>query len=77
MNTQTVKTTIEIKTDLLYLAKRKALDEQITLKDVVNESLKLHLTQKQPKKQKPVKIGGHHLGGVKTDLSRGEIYDNY
>lgn len=77
MDKQTIKTTIEIDTNLLYLAKRKALDEQITLKDVVNQSLKLHLTQKPNPKQKPVIIGGHHLGGVKTDLSRDKIYDNY
>lgn len=76
MSKQTIKTTIEIEADLLYLAKRKALDENSSLKNVVNESLKLNLTQKQHK-QKTIKIGGHHLGKVKTNISRDEIYDNY
>jgi len=39
MNTPAVKTTIEIDSNLFYLAKRKALKEGKTLKDIVNASL--------------------------------------
>ncbi|MBP9691374.1 hypothetical protein KBD81_04820 [Candidatus Woesebacteria bacterium] len=39
MNIPAIKTTIEIDSNLFYMAKRKALKEGKTLKDIVNESL--------------------------------------
>jgi hypothetical protein len=39
MQTQTVKTTIEIEANLFYLAKMKALQENMSLKEVFNFSL--------------------------------------
>lgn len=43
MQIQTVKTTIEIDANLFYLAKMKALQERISLKEVVNLSLAKNL----------------------------------
>lgn len=39
MQTQTVKTTIEINSNLFYLAKMKALQEKKSLKEIINLSL--------------------------------------
>ena len=39
MNNLAIKTTIEIDSNLFYMAKRKALKEGKTLKDIVNASL--------------------------------------
>lgn len=75
MNTQTVKTTIEIDTHLLKLAKIKALEDRTNLKTVVNQALAQTLTAPPPT-ENPT-IGGHHLGGIKTSLSRTEMYDEY
>lgn len=78
MDTQTVKTTIELEKDLLYLAKLKALKEKKSLKEIVNQSLAKELgflEKKKPKKMK-IKIGGYKLGGVKGSLRRVDIYEN-
>lgn len=74
-----VRTTIEIDPNLLYRAKMKALQEQKTLKEIFVESLIRHLDFQKPEKntrKTNVKIGGHNLGGIKTNLSRQEIYED-
>lgn len=78
MDTQEVKTTIELDARLLYLAKMKALEEKKTLKEVIAESLakELRIAKKQ-KGRKTVKIGGYNLGGVKGNLSRADIYEDF
>lgn len=43
MLNNTVKTTVEIQTDLLKLAKLRAIQEEKTLKEIVNQSLADHL----------------------------------
>ncbi|OGK08836.1 hypothetical protein A2767_07145 [Candidatus Roizmanbacteria bacterium RIFCSPHIGHO2_01_FULL_35_10] len=78
MQTQTVKTTVEINPDLLYMAKIKALKENKSLKEIINESLKKELGIKTKiKKTKPVQIGGYNLGGIKGSLRREDIYENF
>lgn len=48
MQTQTVKTTVEIDANLFYLAKMKALEEKKSLKEIINLSLAKNLdTNKQ------------------------------
>lgn len=75
---QTVKTTVEINPNLLYLAKLKALKERKTLKEVIQESLAkdLGIPAKKLLKEKKVKIGGYRLGGVRGSLRRIDIYEN-
>ena len=53
MQTQTVKTTIEIDAHLFYLAKMKAVQENTSLKEVFNFSLAKSLN---PDKQKTVNL---------------------
>jgi hypothetical protein len=76
MNTQTIKTTIEIDANLLKLAKFKAIQEQSSLKTIVNQALAHSLSTTTVPEENPA-IGGHHLGGINTKLSRNDIYDEY
>ena len=75
MKAKTVKTTVGIDKEILYLAKLKALKENRTLRDIVNQSLAFSLKRVAPSKsRKKTKIGGYRLGGIKGNLSRTEIY---
>lgn len=53
MQTQQVKTTVEINSDLLFLAKMRALQEGKSLKDIINSSLAKNL---KVSKQKTVDL---------------------
>ena len=78
MQKQTIKTTIEIDTQLLYLAKIKAVEERKSLKEIVNESLKRELQKQQiTQKKKKIIIGGYKLGGVKGSLRRIDLYEDF
>lgn len=76
---QTVRTTIELDKDLLKKAKRMALEEEKTLKDVINEAVRKQLESETPLKSKtkakkyPFKT--YHMGKMKGTLRRVEIYD--
>lgn len=77
--TQITKTTLELDSNLLYLAKMRALQEGKTLKDIVTESLETRLiaNKKEAKKERKLKIGGYKLGGIKGSLKREEIYEDF
>lgn len=79
MQLQTVKTTVEIDPNLLYMAKMKALKENKSLKEIINDSLKkeLGVVKTKIKQTKPVQIGGYNLGGIKGSLRRVDIYENF
>jgi len=70
---QTVRTTIELDKELLKRAKRKALEEDKNLKQLITEALKRELLGEYPKKRK-VKFKATRLGVTGT-LKREEIYD--
>ena len=56
---QLAKTTVEIDKNLLFLAKKLALEENKTLKEIFTESLVQYLAQKKSsKKGSSVKLGG-------------------
>lgn len=77
MQKRTVKTTVEIDSELLYKAKRKALEERTTLRKLINRSLAEAIgVPKKSRLRKKVIIGGHKLGGVKGSLNRTEIYEH-
>lgn len=76
MRPQLIKTTVELDKNILYLAKKKALEEGKTLREIFMDSLKEHLKIiDKPKKKKIPKIGGHRLGNFKGSLRRVDIYD--
>lgn len=75
---QTARTTIELDRELLKKAKRKALEEDKTLKEVISEILRKDLRKLEKKKKttkKKIKIRTYHMGEIKGTLSREEIYD--
>lgn len=75
---QTIKTTIEINADLLYRARLKAIEEQKSLKQIINESLAKELHREHSNSpEKNITIGGHRLGGIKGGLRRADIYENF
>ncbi|PIY68974.1 hypothetical protein COY90_03110 [Candidatus Roizmanbacteria bacterium CG_4_10_14_0_8_um_filter_39_9] len=49
MQTQTIKTTVEIDANLFYLAKMKALEEKKSLKEIINLSLAKNLDSNKQK----------------------------
>lgn len=78
MELETIKTTVEIDAQLLYLAKMKALKEKKTLKEIIRESLARNLGVRKEKRKgkKKITIGGYHLGGIKGSLRRVAIYED-
>ncbi len=74
----TVKTTVEINADLLYKARLKAIEEQKSLKQIINDSLAKELqTEHISGPEKKITIGGHWLGGIRGALCRVDIYENF
>ncbi|MDO8515607.1 MAG: hypothetical protein Q7S14_03845 [bacterium] len=69
------KTTIQIDPDVLYKAKLKALNNNMTLKRVINDSLRIGI-QNIPVKANllPAIKWGHYDLGIKGKVSREEIY---
>lgn len=76
MAEQLAKTTVYLEKPLLYLAKKKALEEDKTLRQILKEALSkyLSLTTSNPP-TKVIKFGGYDLSKIKGNLSREEIYD--
>lgn len=76
---QTVRTTIELDKELLKRAKRKALEEDKNLKQVISEALKKQLepetTYERKARAKKYPFKAYNMGKVKGNLSREEIYD--
>lgn len=77
---QTARTTIELDKDLLKKAKQKALEEDKTLKQLINEMVSRGLVKsmkekKMKKTKKRIKIRTYDMGAIKGTLSREEIYD--
>ena len=70
------KTTIQIDPELLYQAKLKALQEKVTLKEIIEKSIASYIQNPTHISKKRVKIGGYNLGGIKTTLTRNELYDH-
>ncbi|MBI5707006.1 MAG: hypothetical protein HZC36_08460 [Armatimonadetes bacterium] len=59
------KTTLLIEEDLIYRAKKIALERRMTLTMVVEEALKSSLhAAKQPPKRKKIKLPTYDLGGL-------------
>ena len=75
MDTQLVKTTIQLEPELLYQAKMIALQERTSLRLVINRGLAHEIYGDSAKgKTKLPKIGGYRLGGIRGNLRRTDIY---
>ncbi len=78
MQTQLVRTTVQIDPELYRNVKLKMVQDDLTFKEIVEKSLTKFLQEKPKQKKKStkkVRFGGYHLGGIKGNLSRKEIYD--
>ena len=61
--------------NLIKEAKKKAVEEDKTLKEIVNEALRTYLQVRKPTRKKfPFK--GYHMGEIKGTLRREEIYED-
>jgi len=72
------RTTITIEENLLKEAKKAALEEGKTLKEVISEALEKELlkpVEKKLTKPKKFPFKAYHMGKIKGTLSREEIYD--
>lgn len=80
MESQLTKTTVYLDKNLLFLIKKKALEERKTLKELMKEAvsryLGLHVSISKALPHK-VKFGGFDMGKIKGSLSREEIYDRF
>lgn len=79
---QTARTTIEIDKGLLKMAKQMAIEEDKTLKQIINEALEklvdIEANERYRKKKTQAKrypFRAYNLGKIKGTLSREEIYD--
>jgi hypothetical protein len=78
MESRLSKTTVYFEKPLLYLAKKKALDEGKSLKQIMKEALTKYLgLSLTPVKKSQIKFGGYDLGEIKGNLDRKEIYDHF
>ena len=72
------RTTVAIEENLLKEAKKVALEEDKTLKELVNEALINQLKKPGQKKitaPKKFPFKAYHMGKIKGTLRRVEIYD--
>jgi predicted transcriptional regulator len=72
----TVRTTVELDKDLLKKAKQKAVEEDKTLKQLVESALKKEVENPEKRKRK-IKIRTYDMGEIKGTLSREEIYEEH
>lgn len=76
---QLARTTIQIEEELLKEAKKRAIDEEKSLRTLIKEALKEKLDKPEKKtRRKTVKFGDVFKPeplGVKGKLTREEIYD--
>ena len=65
-----VRTTLTVSDDLLRLARRRAADSDRTLKDVVNEALRLGLEEHpRPVARKRFRVRPFKSGGVRAGVN--------
>ena len=72
------RTTVVIEVNLLKKAKQKAIEGDISLKELINEALatqlKIPVQEKKEVREFPFK--GYHMGKIKGTLRRVEIYED-
>ena len=77
---QTIRTTVQFDPNLFQQAKLLAAQEGLTFKQLVTKGLeavvKGEVLTKTVKSKPKVSFGGYDLGGINTQLSRKEIYED-
>ena len=70
------RTTITIEENLLKEAKRIALEEDKTLKELVGEALKEKLDVKDCSRKPNFRFKAYNMGEIKLPLTREQIYED-
>ena len=77
---QTIRTTVQFDPRLFQEAKLLAVREGLTFKKLVTRGLEAvvrgQVPVKQNKSKSKVRFGGYDLGGIKSKISRAEIYED-
>ncbi len=72
------RTTVAIEENLLKAAKNKAVEADISLKELLNQALKEKLdVTKQIKKKRKFRLRTFDMGQIKTPLTREDIYEEH
>lgn len=74
---KTARNTIELDKELLKKLKLKAIDEEKTLKEMMNELVRKGLeTTIKAKRKKKFVFKAYDMGLIKTPLTREQIYED-
>lgn len=81
MQTQSIRTTVQLDPQLLKNVKLKMIDEQMSFRQMVESSLEAAISGRilpktTKKSKKKISFGGYNLGGISSKLSRDEIYED-
>lgn len=71
------RTTVAIEESLLKKAKQRAIEGDISLKELINEALVKQLEEPLEKKKNKFKLKTFDMGVMKTPLTREEIYEDH
>lgn len=73
---QLIRTTIRLDQHLKKFAEQKALEENSSLQEVVNNALERYLENEGKKEAKKIIFKTHHLGKALDNLTRNDYYQD-
>jgi hypothetical protein len=73
---QLIRTTIRLNDQLKKIAEYKALEENTSLQEIVNNALALYLDMANKKEAKKIIFKTHHLGATLDNLTRDNYYQD-
>ncbi|MGH7203598.1 MAG: hypothetical protein ACREHC_04110 [Candidatus Levyibacteriota bacterium] len=73
---QLVRTTIRLNSQLKKFAEHKALEENTSLQEIVNNALEKYLETEGKKEAKKIVFKTHHLGKALDNLTRNDYYQD-
>ena len=72
------RTTLRLEEEIYRLAKKRAVDEGVTLQELVNRVLRRYLVREKGgglvEKERRLKLGGFDVGRVKEKIERRRLY---
>lgn len=73
---QTARTTIELDKEILKEAKQRAIEEEKSLKKIINEALRDQFRLNAKRKKTKFKFKSYDMGDIKTPLTHEYIYED-
>jgi hypothetical protein len=71
---QLIRTTIRLKENLKKRAEKKAIDENMSLQDLINRAVEQYLQNGDQRRAKKIFFKTHHLGQPLDNLTRDDFY---